>query len=440
MDVSTIQGQIAAMAKRYPERGLTSLNKYLDEDWLRAAFKRIRKDGAAGVDGVSAREYGEELDERLSDLVNRAKSGSYHAPAVRRTYIEKPGKREKRPLGIPTTEDKVLQKAVVMLLEPIYENEFYDFSYGFRPGRSCHQALEGIWKSVMDERVGWILEADIRHFFDALPHSHLREIVRQRVRDGVITRLIDKWLKAGVLEADQWTRTKEGTPQGGVISPLLSNIFLHEVLDKWFAEQIKTRLKGRCFMIRYADDFIMGFEHKRDAERVMEVLWKRFARFGLQLHPEKTRIVPFSRPGKDEDKKDKGSSQSFDFLAFTYYWGKSLKGNWVVKKKTAKDRLCRSLKVINQWCRENRHLKVKDQQAALRQKMLGHYAYFGITGNSRSLHQYAEGVRFYWHKWLRRRHRCNNRQNWQWYERTIAANYPLPRPRIVHSVYAQAKP
>ena len=217
MDVSTIQGQIAAMAKRYPDRGLTSLNKYLDEDWLRAAFKRLRKDGATGVDGVSAWEYGEELDDRLTDLVNRAKSGSYHAPAVRRTYIEKPGKREKRPLGIPTTEDKLLQKAVVMLLEPIYENEFYDFSYGFRPGRSCHQALQGIWKSVMDERVDWILEADIRHFFDAMPHLHLREIVRQRVRDGVITRLIDKWLKAGVLEAGKWTRTKEGTPQGGII-------------------------------------------------------------------------------------------------------------------------------------------------------------------------------------------------------------------------------
>ncbi|MCD4780448.1 MAG: group II intron reverse transcriptase/maturase [Candidatus Omnitrophica bacterium] len=440
MDVSTIQGQIAAMAKRYPDRGLTSLNKYLDEDWLRAAFKRLRKDGATGVDGVSAQEYGEELDERLTDLVNRAKSGSYHAPAVRRTYIEKPGKREKRPLGIPTTEDKLLQKAVVMLLEPIYENEFYDFSYGFRPGRSCHQALQDIWKSVMDKRVGWILEADIRHFFDALPHLHLREIVRQRVRDGVITRLIDKWLKAGVLEAGKWTRTKEGTPQGGVISPLLSNVFLHEVLDKWFAEQVKPRLKGRCFMIRFADDFIMGFEHKRDAERVMEVLWKRFDRFGLELHPEKTRIVPFRRPGKDEDRKDKGSSQSFDFLGFTHYWGKSRKGNWVVKKKTAKDRLCRSLKVINQWCRENRHWKVKDQQVVLRQKMLGHYAYFGVTGNSRSLQKYAEMVHFYWHKWLRRRHRWNNQWDWQWYKRTIATNYPLPRPRIVHSVYSHAKP
>lgn len=440
MDVSTIQGQIAAMAARYPDRGLTSLNKYLDEDWLRAAFKQLRKDGATGVDGVSAEEYGKKLDERLPELVNRVKSGSYRAPAVRRTYIEKPGKREKRPLGIPTTESKLLQKGVVMLLEPIYENEFYDFSYGFRPGRSCHQALDAIRESIMKERVSWILEADIRHFFDELPHQHLREIVRQRVRDGVITRLIDKWLKAGVLEAEQWTRTEEGTPQGGVISPLLSNIFLHEVLDKWFAEQIKPRLQGRCFMVRYADDFIMGFEFRRDADRVMEVLWKRFARFGLELHPEKTRIIPFRRPRRDDDKKDKGGSQSFDFLAFTHYWGKSLKGSWVVKKKTAKDRLCRSLKVINRWCRKNRHLKLKVQHAALRQKMQGHYAYFGVTGNSRSLHQYAEGVRRYWHKWLRRRHRQRNDWNWEWYERSILANYPLPRPRIVHSVYHRANP
>jgi len=429
------------MAKRYPERGLTSLNKYLDEEWLRAAFKQLRKSAAAGIDGISAREYEKDLDERLSDLLNRAKSGSYRAPAVRRTYIAKPGKRdEKRPLGIPTTEDKLLQKAVVMLLEPIYENEFYDFSYGFRPGRSCHQALQAIWKPVMDMGGGWILEADIRRFFDTLSHSHLREIVRQRVRDGVITRLIDKWLKAGVLEAEQWTRAEEGTPQGGVISPLLSNIFLHEVLDKWFAEQIKPRLKGRCFLIRYCDDFIMGFEHRRDAERVLEVLPKRFGRFGLKLHPEKTRIVPFRQPGKDEDKRDRRGSQSFDFLAFTHYWCKSLKGNWVVKKKTAKDRLSRSLKVINQWCRENRHKKLADQHEALKRKMLGHYAYFGITGNSRSLHKYAEGVRHYWHKWLRRRTRWPNDWDWEWYDRTIAANYPLPGPRIVHSVYTRAKP
>jgi group II intron reverse transcriptase/maturase len=428
------------MAHRYPDRGLTSLNKYLDEVWLRAAFSRIRKDAAAGIDGVSAREYERNLDDRLTDLVNRAHSGRYRAPAVRRTYIEKPGKSEKRPLGIPTTEDKLLQKAVVMLLEPIYENKFYDFSYGFRPGRNPHQALEEIRNSVMAMRVNWIVDADIRKFFDTLSHAHLREIVRQRVRDGVITRLIDKWLKAGVLEAEQWQRSEEGTPQGGVISPLLSNIFLHEVLDQWFAEQIRPRLYGRGFLVRYADDFVLGFECKEDAERIMKVLPKRLARFGLELHVEKTRVVPFRRPGRGEGTRDKGSSQSFDFLGFTHYWGKSLKGNWVVKKKTAKDRLSRSLKLVNQWCREHRHEPLKDQQRALNRKLLGHFAYFGITGNGRSIHTFREGVRRYWHKWLRRRHRRNNSWDWDWYERTIVSNYPLVRARVVHSVYARANP
>ncbi|MFO7906562.1 MAG: group II intron reverse transcriptase/maturase [Pirellulaceae bacterium] len=440
MDVSTIQGQIAAMAKRYPDRGLTSLNKYLNEDWLRAAFGQIRKDGATGIDGVSATEYEKQLDERLTDLVNRAKSGDYRAPAVRRAYVEKPGKRgEKRPLGIPTTEDKLLQKAVVMLLEPIYENEFYDFSYGFRPGRSCHQALEEIRNSVLDMRIGWILDADIRKFFDTLSHTHLREIVRQRVRDGVITRLMDKWLKAGVLEADQWKRTEEGTPQGGVISPLLSNIFLHEVLDKWFAEQIKPRLKGRCFLVRYADDFVMGFESKRDAERVLDVLHKRFGRFGLQLHADKTRIVPFRRPPKG-GQRDRRDSSSFDFLGFTHYWDKSRNGFWVVKRKTASDRLRRSLKAINAWCRSNRHEPLKEQRTALNQKLRGHYAYFGLTGNYDSLDRYYRGVRAYWHKWLRRRDRDNSHLNWDWFQRVVLDNHPLDHPRVIRSVYARAKP
>jgi group II intron reverse transcriptase/maturase len=441
MTVTTAREQIAELAKRYPDRGLTSLNKYLDKEWLRAAFSRIRNDGATGIDGVSAREYEKDLDKRLTELVNCAKSGSYRAPAVRRAYIEKPGKRdEKRPLGIPTTEDKVLQKAVVMLIEPIYEAEFYDFSYGFRPGRSCHQAIEALRVAAMRGRIGWILEADIRKFFDRLSHSHLREIVRQRVRDGVLTRLIDKWLKAGVLEAGEWTSTEAGTPQGGVISPLLANIYLHEVLDKWFAKDIQPRLKGRCFLIRYADDFVMGFELEDDAKRVMEVLPKRFGRFGLELHPEKTRIVPFRWPARWEKRRDKERSQSFNFLGFTHYWRRSRKGNWVVGEKTAKDRISRSLKVVNQWCREHRHEPLKEQQKTLNQKLQGHYAYFGVTGNSRCLAQYWRGVRLYWHRWLRRRSKWEGSLHWDWYERTIEANYPLSEPHVVHSVYAHANP
>jgi len=435
MNVSTIQEQIAETAKRHPDRGLTSLNRYLNEDWLRAAFKRIRKDGATGIDGVSAREYQQNLDERLTDLVNRAKSGSYHAPAVRRTYIEKPGKRdEKRPLGIPTTEDKLLQKGAVMILEPVFENEFYDFSYGFRPGRGAHDALAAIREEIMGKRIGWIVEADIRKFYDTLSHSHLREMLRRRVRDGVLLRLIDKWLKAGVLEAGQWTRGEEGTPQGGVVSPLLSNVYLHEVLDKWFAEQIEPRLKGRCFLVRYADDFVMGFEYERDAERVMEVLPKRFARFELELHMGKTRLVAFQRP-KTNEKRDRRKSGTFDFLGFTHYWGRSRKGYWVVKKKTAKDRQARGLKVINQWCRENRHEPLADQHRTLNLKLAGHYAYYGLTGNGDSLKRFKTGVRRRWHTWLHRRHRGSDGKSWEQFAARIEANYPLLEPKIVHSVY-----
>lgn len=439
MDVSTSQEQIARMAQWYPDRGLTSLNKYLDEEWLLAAFNRLRKDGAAGVDGISAQEYGSKLDERLSELVNCAKNGSYRAQAARRTYIEKPGKREKRPLGIPTIEDKLLQKAVVMLLEPIYENEFYDFSYGFRPGCNCHQALQKLRDSIMEMRIGWVLDADIRKFFDTLPHDHLREIIGQRVRDGVITRLIDKWLKAGVLEAGQWTSTEEGTPQGGVISPLLSNIFLHEVLDKWFAEQIKPRLRGRCFMVRYADDFVMGFEHEEDARRVLAVLHKRFGRYGLKLHADKTRIVPFLRPPK-MGIRDRENSRSFDFLGFTHYWDKSRKGNWVVKQKTASDRLRRSLNTISEWCRNHRHDDLVVQHRTLVNKLRGHYAYFGVIGNIHSLQRFYRGVRLYWHKWLRRRDRRNHALSWDWFRHVIEDNYPLPKPYVRSSVYKCANP
>ncbi len=434
-NVSTVQEQIAELAKRYPDRGLTSLNKYLDATWLKEAFHRIRKDGAVGIDGVSALEYAENLDERLTDLVNRAKSGQYKAPAARRVYIPKPGSMEKRGLGIPTTEDKVLQKAMVMLLEPIYEGEFYDFSYGFRPRRSAHQALEAIRESVMDLRVSWIVEVDIRKFFDTLDHGKLREIIRQRVRDGVITRQIDKWLKAGVLEAGQWKRTEEGTPQGGVISPLLSNIFLHEVLDKWFAEQVKPCLYGHGFLVRYADDFIMGFDRQKDAERVMAVLPKRFARFGLELHMGKTHIVPFRKPNQRDDHKDKRRSQSFTFLGFTHYWGRSLKGYWVVKKKTAKSRFTRGLKTIQEWCRDHRHDSMRSQQEMLNQKLAGHFAYYGVTTNSLSLQHFRECVRRVWFKWLNRRQRRRNTLNWESFCRIIDGNYPLLRSRIVHSVY-----
>ena len=279
---------------------LTTLAHHIDLDWMREAFRLTRKDGAVGVDGQTARDYEANLEVHLRSLVERAKSGLYKAPPVRRVYIPKGKGDDLRPLGIPTFEDKVLQRAVVMVLEPAYEQDFLDCSYGFRPGRSAHQALDALWHELMAVSGGWVIEVDIRKFFDSMDHGALRDVLRKRVRDGVLLRLIGKWLNAGVLESGSVVHPGTGTPQGGVISPLLANIFLHEVVDVWFERTVKPRLRGRARLVRYADDMVMVFGREDDARRVFAVLPKRFERHGLRLHPEKTRLVRFGRPRSDD--------------------------------------------------------------------------------------------------------------------------------------------
>jgi RNA-directed DNA polymerase len=275
--VSTKQERIAELAKQSPQMAFTSLAYLMDLDWLTEAYRRTRKDGAVGVDGMTADEYERDLKGNLQRLLDRAKSDTYQAPPVRRVHIPKGGSAtETRPLGIPTLEDKVLQRAVVMLLEPIYEQDFLDCSHGFRCGRSAHQALDCFRNQLMDCRGGWVLEVDIRKFFDTLDHGHLRTFLRLRVRDGVVLRLIDKWLKAGVMEDGSVSYPEAGAPQGGVASPLLSNVFLHYVLDLWFERDVKPRLRQRAFLVRYADDFVIGLRDQGDAQRVLEVLPKRF--------------------------------------------------------------------------------------------------------------------------------------------------------------------
>jgi RNA-directed DNA polymerase len=322
MSVYTKQQRIAQLAKEHPEWSLNTLAHMIDQEWMHEAYEQTRKDGASGVDGQTAREYEQELVKNLESLKERAKAGTYKAPPVRRVYIPKGTGDEKRPIGIPTFEDKVLQRAIVMLLEPVYEQDFYDCSYGFRPGRSAHQALQKLWECLMQVGGGWVLEVDLRKYFDTLDHAVLREILDQRVRDGVVRRLIGKWLKAGVWEEGQRHEVESGSPQGGVISPLLSNIYLHEALDKWFETVVKARLKGRAYLIRYADDFVMVFEVEEDARRVYKVLLERLARYGLTLHADKTRLMNFRGAGQGGGDSEKGDS-SFDFLGFTHYWGKS---------------------------------------------------------------------------------------------------------------------
>jgi len=435
MYVFTKQQRIAELARRSPQMGFTSLAYLMDIDWLQAAFHRTRKDGAPGVDGQTWSDYERNLEANLQSLLDRAKSGTYRAPPVRRVYIPKAGSAtELRPIGIPTLEDKVLQRAVVMLLEPIYEQDFDAGSYGFRPGRSAHDALEDLWQRTMSISGGWILEVDIRKFFDTLDHSHLREFLQLRVRDGVLKRLIGKWLKAGVMDEGSVSYPDAGSPQGGVISPLAANVYLHYVLDVWFRQEVQPRLRGCAHLIRYADDFVILFRNEDDARRVMEVLPKRFGKYGLTLHPDKTRLIPFRRPprkvnGGADDRDDQPGT--FDLLGFTHYWGRTRRGGWAVMRQTASKRLSRAVRSIAQWCRDHRHRPVCEQHAILSQKVRGHYAYYGITNNMRMLKGFLHAVQCAWHQWLNRRNRRRD-MNWDRFNRLLK-RYGLPSPRIVHS-------
>lgn len=424
--VSTKQDRIAELARRMPDKQLTSVSHYIDIEWLTEAYRRTRKGGATGVDGQSAKEYEQELQSNLQSLLNRAKAGDpYRAPPVRRVYIPK-GDGTQRPIGIPTFEDKVLQRAVVMLLEPIYEQVFHDCSYGFRPGRDAHQALKRLWKGLMDLSGGWVLELDIKSYFDTVDHAKLQQLLRKRVNDGVVRRLIGKWLNAGVLEEGRVYRPGTGTPQGGVISPLLANVYLHEVLDVWFEDVVRPRLHGRAFMVRYADDAVLVFKREDDARRVLAVLGDRFAKYGLTLHPDKTRLTELQEPPRDSGR----GTGSFDFLGFTHFWGRSRKGQWVVVQKTSRVRLSRALRAISAWMRAHRHDPVKEQHAALSMKLRGHYGYYGITGNARALERMQFFTVLRWRFWLNRRS-PRRRLSWEAFWR-LCRRFPLPPARIMH--------
>ena len=427
LDISTKLERIAKQAKEIRDAGLQTLAHYIDVNWLREAYRRTRKDGALGIDGQSATQYAENLEANLQSLLDRAKTGRYWAPPVRRVHIPKGDGAETRPIGIPTFEDKVLQRAVAMVISEVYEQSFHDFSYGFRPGRSAHQMLQAIRNTAVHRAGGWIVEVDIRKFFDTVDHAHLRTILRRRIRDRVLLRLIGKWLNAGVMEEVNLSYPDEGTPQGGVISPLLANIYLHEVLDEWFVRDVLPALDGRAALVRYADDFAVLFEHRRDAERFLAVLPKRFGKYGLTLHPEKTRLVPFRRP--DRVRKDDIGPGTFDLLGFTHYWGMSRRRKWIVKQQTAKDRFSRTLRRFREWCRLHRHDPLKAQHLTLVKKLNGHYAYFGITSNMGALARLHYEVPRIWRKALARR----SQQRFSWLKMNrLLKRFPLPPPHIVH--------
>lgn len=432
-NVSTKQHRIAELAKRSPELVFTSLAHLIDLEWLFEAYRRTRKDGAAGVDGQTATDYEANLETNLRSLLDRVHSGNYRAPPVRRVQIPKGNSSETRPIGIPTFEDKLLQRAVLMLLEPIYEQGFYDCSYGFRPGRSPHQAIDATWKHTMDLRGGFVLEVDLRKFFDTLDHGHLRTFLQKRVRDGVLLRVIGKWLNAGVMQSGNISYPEHGSPQGGVVSPLLANVYLHYVLDEWFHLDVKPCLRARAALVRYADDAVMIFEVESDARRVLAVLGKRCSKYGLTIHPEKTRLLDFRRPLLHPGQDDTLSKpETFDLLGFTHYWSRSRSGQRVVKRMTMSARLTRSIQAIGSWCRAHRHDKLADQHAVLCQKIRGHDAYYGITGNGEALKTFRFLIHRTWRRWLSRRHR-KRKLDWDKFNRLLDS-FPLPPVRVVHSV------
>jgi RNA-directed DNA polymerase len=427
--VTTKLQRLAEQAKHDPDRVFTTLAHLIDEDFLREAYRRTRKSSAAGIDGVTAQQYAADLDENLRDLHDRLRHGRYQAAPVVRVWIEKEDG-GKRPIGKPAFEDKIVQRAVAMLLEAIYEQDFADCSYGFRPGRSPHDALRDLRRRCLTEGASWIVDADVSGYFDRIDRTHLREVLRRRVNDGSIMRLIGKWLRAGVMEEGVIHYPETGVVQGGVISPVLANVLLHHVLDEWFEQEVQPRLKGRSILTRFADDFVIGCEWETDAQRIMAVLPKRFSRFGLSIHPEKTVMIKFRRPMARMASGD--GNGTFDFLGLTHYWARSRRGYWVIKRKTARKRLRRAKKSLWRWCRANRHLPLKDQHRMLCQKLRGHFQYYGIRGNSRRIAAVHYHVEEAWRYWLSRRSH-KSAISWEKFQK-LKKVFVLPAPRIVHQI------
>lgn len=424
-EVSTKLQRIADLSTKIKGEALKTLAHHIDVEFLREAYRRLDKGKAVGVDGQTAADYAENLESNLQSLLDRFKSGTYRAPPVRRVYIPKAGGKQ-RPIGIPSFEDKILQKAVAMILNAIYEQEFFPCSYGYRPKKSARTAVTTLGKKLWTNSGGWVLEVDLKGFFDSLDHQILRTFVGKRVGDGVIQRTLNKWLKAGIMENGQYKRSKAGTPQGGIVSPILANVYLHEVLDLWFHESVKPNLKGRADLTRYADDFVVVFEFREEAEGFLEDLRKRLEKYRLRIHPEKTKLLNFVEPKRGH----KGKKESFDFLGFNLHWGHSRKGTNIVKLKTSKGATKRVLKELNDWCQRNRHKDLNHQFKILSSKFLGHMNYYAVVGNLKCVRKVRREFERLWSKWLNRRSQ-KSKLNWDRFGELLKGRLKLPKARIV---------
>lgn len=422
--------KVAERAKQQPEGRFHSLAHLIDVSALERAYRRMRKDSAVGVDGVTKEQYGQDLERRLQGLHTRLVTKRYRHQPIRRVHIPKDNGKT-RPIGISAFEDKLVQDAIREVLEAIYEQDFLQCSYGFRPQRRAHDALRALNLFAHRGKANWILEADVMSYFDSVDRAELMKLLQIRVADGSLLRLIGKCLHVGVLDGAEYSEPETGTAQGSVLSPLLGNVYLHYVLDQWFEREVKPRLRGETCLVRYADDFVIAFELKEDADRVMGVLGKRMERFGLTLHPDKTRLLPFRRPPMAKN-GGKGPA-SFDFLGFTLYWRRTRNGRWVMVCKTRSARLRRSIRVIDDWCCRHRHRPVKVQHAALTRRIAGHFNYFGVNGNRASLSVLVLQVKRAWFKWLRRRSQKAH-LTWKRFGEFLK-RLPLPQPRTMIQIW-----
>jgi RNA-directed DNA polymerase len=423
--------RLTELAKVDSARQFYSIAHFLTPRALYEAFKKLRRDASAGVDGVTFQEYQKELGRNLQDLWERVRGGRYRAQPLRRVYIPKEDGKSERPISIPALEDKIVQGATVRLLNAIYEADFLDCSYGSRPGRSPHQALDEIDRVLFRESITCVLELDIKTYFDSIVRKHLVEMIGRRVSDGSILRLIGKWINVGVIEEGRLLETEDGVGQGQVISPFLANVYLHIVLDKWFEDEVKPRLKRKAFLVRYVDDAVICFQDEEDAQRVLKVLEKRFSNYGLTLHPEKTRLVEFGRAALEKAERMGKAPDTFDFLGLTHFPERGRRGSYRPGVKTMKKRLKRGLKEVGQWCKRNRHEPVHKQQETLNAKLRGHYQYYGRSSNFRSLWVFREAVSRIWHKWLSRRTR-GAPMSWETFH-DLLSRHPLLKPKITHT-------
>ena len=424
---------ISEKARKEPKFQFTSLAHLLDEGFLRECYFRLGRERASGIDGVSWKEYGEQLDANLKSLVARMKAKRYKPQPARRVYIPK-NEHEKRPLGLPALEDKIVQKGIAQILEAIYEADFLDCSYGFRPNRNCHQALDAVDKTIMAKPISYVIEADIKGFFDNVSHYWLLRFLGVRIKDPSFLLLISRFLKAGYCEADKIVETEQGTPQGGNLSPVLSNIFLHYVLDLWFEKKVKSHIKGQAYLVRYADDFICMTQYVGDARCIERALWARFSKFDLELHSEKTRTISFGRFERESANKQNRKANTFNFLGFTHYCHKGRIGNFIVGHKTSRKKFRAKCKEMNRWLKAIRNrMDAKEWWPVLCAKLRGHFQYYGVSGNGRSLQSFYELIIRLVYKWLNRRSQRKS-FNWENFHKYLE-KYPLPKPKIVHNIY-----